>query len=108
MVSWLSKRVGPPTISLKSVEEQKKFQSDNPIVVYGYFKSDVADKEYDVYKNVAENFEEIKFAILDSDEILQEFGIDGDKYVALQVSQFQTDFQTKFPYSKIILQLGKR
>ena len=38
IVNWLKKKTGPPCQKLENVEDFKKFQTGNEVVVVGYFE----------------------------------------------------------------------
>lgn len=72
IVSWVTKKTGPPAFELDSVDNAEAFLLNNKVVVVGFF----ADKESDEAKNflaVANSVDEYPFGLASSDDILAKY-----------------------------------
>lgn len=87
IISWLEKKLGPPTTHLSTVEEAQKFTDAKEITVIGFFK----DAASDVAKNYEEaafsKLEDIPCGLTDKAELLAEYKIEQDTVVLFKKTE---------------------
>ncbi|XP_059608603.1 protein disulfide-isomerase [Phlebotomus argentipes] len=72
IVTWLSKKTGPPALELETVEAAEKFLEDNQVVVVGFFK----DRESDAAKAflaVANAVDEYPFGVTSNEDVYKKY-----------------------------------
>ena len=70
VINWVRKKSGPPTKTLKTVEEVEQFQKDNEVCAI-YFGKD--EEELKVFSTVALGIEEYPFGVVEDEEIAKKF-----------------------------------
>ncbi|CAH1367000.1 protein disulfide-isomerase [Tenebrio molitor] len=71
IVSWLSKKTGPPAKELKTVEEAKEFIDASNVAVIGFFKDQTSDKAK-AFLAVAANNDDQPFGVTSDDSVFKE------------------------------------
>uniref|UniRef100_A0A6B2EGS5 Protein disulfide-isomerase n=1 Tax=Phlebotomus kandelakii TaxID=1109342 RepID=A0A6B2EGS5_9DIPT len=72
IVTWLTKKTGPPAVELESVEASEKFLEENQVVVVGFFK----DRESDAAKAflaVANAVDEYPFGVTSNEDVYKKY-----------------------------------
>uniref|UniRef100_A0A7G3ATP4 Protein disulfide-isomerase n=1 Tax=Lutzomyia longipalpis TaxID=7200 RepID=A0A7G3ATP4_LUTLO len=72
IVTWLTKKTGPPALELETVEAAEKFLEENQVAVVGFFK----DRESDAAKNflaVANGVDEYPFGITNNEDVYKKY-----------------------------------
>lgn len=72
IVTWVSKKTGPPAVELESVEAAELLIKDNKVVVVGFFK-DRESAEAKTFLSVAGAIDEYPFAITSNDDVYAKY-----------------------------------
>lgn len=72
IITWMKKKTGPATATLKTVEDVEKFKEGSDVVVV-YFGEDKTQKE--AFEKVAKQNEEVQFATVDTKEVLENYKV---------------------------------
>ncbi|XP_008554924.1 protein disulfide-isomerase [Microplitis demolitor] len=72
IVSWLSKKTGPPAKDLPSVDEAKALIDASDVVVIGFFKNPESE-DAKVFMDVAQSIDEQVFGISSDDKVFDEY-----------------------------------
>lgn len=72
IISWVSKKTGPPAKPLTSVDEVKSFTDANTVAVVGFFKDSESDAAK-VFLEVANAVDGHVFGIVNSEDVFGEF-----------------------------------
>ena len=70
VINWVRKKSGPPTKSLKTVEEVEEFKKENEVCVV-YFGKD--PEEFKIFEGVASKNEDFPFGVVEDEEIAKKF-----------------------------------
>jgi len=82
IVAWLKKKSGPATVAVTSVEELKKLQEANEVLVVGLFKA--ADSAAAVaFGNVAKTIDNVVFALTSEQAVFDELAVTSESTVVL-------------------------
>lgn len=73
IISWLTKKTGPPALELKSVDEAKAFIEAHNVVVVGFFK-DQTSEQAKKYLTVASITDDQQFGITSDEAVFAEYG----------------------------------
>lgn len=82
IIAWLEKKIGPPAISLSSIDELKAFHDEHQVSIVGFFKNPESD-EAKVFMNIADSIVHHPFAIISHESAFSEHGIDTEHKVIL-------------------------
>ncbi|EZA48186.1 hypothetical protein DMN91_010287 [Ooceraea biroi] len=77
IVNWLLKKTGPAAQELQTVDDAKAFIEAHNFVIVGFFK-EASSPAATAYVKVANAADDHMFAITSSDEVFNEYGIEGD------------------------------
>lgn len=72
IVSWLTKKTGPPALELKSVDEAKAFIEANNVVIVGFFKDQTSDAAKK-FLTVASFTDDQQFGITSDEDVFSEY-----------------------------------
>ncbi|XP_067647396.1 protein disulfide-isomerase [Eurosta solidaginis] len=72
IVSWVTKKTGPPAKDLNTVEEAEQFLKDNEIAVIGFFKNQDSDSAK-AFVSVANALDTFVFAITGNDDVISKY-----------------------------------
>lgn len=72
IVSWVSKKTGPPAVELESVDAAELLIKDNKVVVVGFFKNRES-AEAKTFLSVAGAIDEYPFAITSNEDVYAKF-----------------------------------
>uniref|UniRef100_A0A1L8EFE1 Protein disulfide-isomerase n=1 Tax=Haematobia irritans TaxID=7368 RepID=A0A1L8EFE1_HAEIR len=72
IVSWVSKKTGPPAKELASVEDAETFLKDNEIAVVGFFK-DLESAEAKAFVSAANALDSFAFGITSNDDVIAKY-----------------------------------
>jgi len=101
IIQWLKKKSGPPATTVSTVDELKKLQADNEVLVVGLFK-DVNGEKAQAYSNVAKLIDSVSFAISSEQAVFDELNVKGDGLVLLKkFDEGRNDFEGKFEADEI-------
>ncbi|XP_017467437.1 PREDICTED: protein disulfide-isomerase [Rhagoletis zephyria] len=74
IISWVTKKTGPPAKELNTVEEAEELLKDDKIVVVGFFKNQDSD-EAKAFIAVANALDSFEFAISSNDEVVAKYEV---------------------------------
>uniref|UniRef100_A0A1I8JH11 Protein disulfide-isomerase n=1 Tax=Macrostomum lignano TaxID=282301 RepID=A0A1I8JH11_9PLAT len=94
IISWLEKKLGPPTQRLDSVDAAQKFINDKEITVIGFFKDTTSDSAKSYEDAAFSKLEDIPCGMADSADIMAEFKVDQDT-----VMLFKKTDGARIPYT---------
>ena len=80
IVSWLTKKTGPPAKELTTADEIKEFSTKADVIVVGFYK----EKESDGAKafiEAAQGIDDIEFGIVHDEALAKEHNVAGDNVV---------------------------
>jgi protein disulfide-isomerase A1 len=77
LVDWVTRKIGPPAVTLEDNETADKFKESAEVVVVGYFK-DAASNESLTFSDVADQYDDFKFGVVHKEEVAQKLGFDKD------------------------------
>ena len=83
IITWLSKKTGPPAKELKTADEVKEFIDKKNVVVVGFYK----DKESDAAKafvEAAQGVDDLEFGIVHDEAIAKENKVENDNVVVFK------------------------
>lgn len=83
IITWLSKKTGPPAKELKTADEVKEFVDKKNVVVVGFYK----DKESDAAKafvEAAQGVDDLEFGIVHDEAIAKENKVESDNVVVFK------------------------
>lgn len=73
LVNWSLRKIGPPAQLLESAEDAETFKNSADVVVVAYIK-DPASKQAAAFSEVADTYDDYKFAITHNEEIATKLG----------------------------------
>lgn len=73
LVDWVTRKIGPPAQTLEDDESADKFKESADVVVVAYLK-DAASNESLTFSDVADQYDDYKFAIVTKDEVATKLG----------------------------------
>jgi len=80
IVSWLTKKTGPPAKAVDSLEDAKAFIDSADVTIVGFFK-DESTPLAKAFVGVADSLDDYSFAIVSTDDIAKEYSVDGEQIV---------------------------
>jgi len=80
IVSWLTKKTGPPAKTLAAADEAKEFIAATDVALVGYFKDQASDLAK-AYLGAAETLDDYAFALVSDAAVAKEHGIEEDQIV---------------------------
>lgn len=83
IITWLSKKTGPPAKELKTADEVKEFVDKKNVVVVGFYK----DKESDAAKafiEAAQGVDDLEFGIVHDEAVAKEHKVENDNVVVFK------------------------
>jgi len=83
IVAWLNKKTGPPSKDLTSVDDAKKLQDENEVVVIGFFKDQASD-EAKAFNDAASTMDDVIFGITSNNDVFAHYKVDKDGVVLLK------------------------
>jgi len=63
IVSWVTKKSGPPAVAVEGTDAATKFKSDNEVAVVGFVSGD----KLDAFNAAGDSFDDVPFGVLDAD-----------------------------------------
>jgi len=63
IVSWVTKKSGPPAVPVEGADAATKFKTDNEVAVVGFVSGD----KLDVFNAAGDSFDDVPFGVLDAD-----------------------------------------
>ncbi|XP_065180769.1 protein disulfide-isomerase 2-like [Sycon ciliatum] len=83
IVSWLSKKTGPPAKELTSSDQAKEFVEGQDVVVVGFF-ADKASDNAKVFLEAAGGIDDVQFGIVTEQSLIEEYEAKVDNIVLLK------------------------
>ncbi|XP_054286310.1 protein disulfide-isomerase-like [Macrosteles quadrilineatus] len=80
IVSWLTKKTGPPAKVIESLEDAKAFVDSADVTIVGFFKDDSSDLAK-AFNGVADALDDYVFAITSNADFAKEHGIEDEQIV---------------------------
>lgn len=87
IISWLDKKLGPPTTPIDTVEDAHKFTDAKEITVIGFFKDAASDMAKTFEDAAFSKLEDTPCGLASKPEILAEFGIAEDTVVLFKKTE---------------------
>lgn len=81
IISWLEKKLGPPTTKLETVDAAKTFTDSKDVTVIGFFKDSSSDSAKQYEEAAFSKLEDIPCGLAEKAEILAEYKIEKDTVV---------------------------
>lgn len=73
LVDWITRKIGPPAVLLEDDESADKFKDSAEVVIVSYIK-DVASNESLTFSDVADQYDDYKFAITHKEDVASKLG----------------------------------
>lgn len=93
IVSFLKKQAGPASVELKTDEELGKFITDKDASVVGFFADDKSTSQAEFMKAASALRDNYRFAHTNSEDVLQNNGIDGEGVVLFRPPRLNNKFE---------------
>ena len=77
LVDWITRKIGPPALTLEDDESAETFKNSADVVIVGYFK-DAASNESLTFSEVADQYDDYKFAVIQKDSVATKLGFSGE------------------------------
>lgn len=101
IVTWLSKKTGPPAVNVDSVDDAKKMIEKDDVVVVGFF-SDLDSDSAKAFIAAADEKDDIPFGITSSKEVFSEYKVEKDGIVLFKkFDEGRNDYDGEFAADKI-------
>jgi len=102
IIQWLKKKSGPASVTVNTVEELKKLQGENEVLVVGLFK-DVNGEQAQTFNNVAKLVDSAAFAITSEQAVFDELNVKSSEGLVLlkNFDEGRNDFDGQFDSEEI-------
>ncbi|CAF0768033.1 unnamed protein product [Brachionus calyciflorus] len=102
IIQWLKKKSGPASVTVNTVEELKKLQGENEVLVVGLFK-DVNGEQAQTFNNVAKLVDSAAFAITSEQAVFDELNVESSEGLVLlkNFDEGRNDFDGQFDSEEI-------
>lgn len=97
LVKWVRKKTGPPAIVVDDVKALQELESQNPIVVVGFFKA-FEGASFEDFVGVAAKLEDVVFVQTTSADVASSVGLN-DKNTITIIKNFPGTDRETLPYS---------
>lgn len=73
LVQWITRKIGPPAVTLDDESTATAFKEEGEVVIIAHIK-DKTSNETTIFSDVADQYDDYKFAIIHSEEVANKLG----------------------------------